>query len=49
MPTYNKKFAMRKSNLFEEHFKHFQIYKSDFLKANLFWVLKSAELDFYET
>lgn len=49
MPKVGKRYDTRKSNLFETHFRHFQIYKSDFLKTNLFWVLKSDEIDFYET
>lgn len=41
MPKFGKKYETRRSNLFETHFRHFQIYKSDFLKTNVFWVLKS--------
>lgn len=47
MPPYENPFAARRSDLFEKYFMHFQIYKSDFLKTNLFWVLKNQELDFY--
>jgi hypothetical protein len=39
----------REPGLFESHFRHFQIFRSDLLKTSLFWVLKCAELDFYET
>lgn len=49
LPKYDGKYTVRRSDLFEKYFMHFQIYKSDFLKTNLFWVLKNQELDFYET
>ena len=47
LPKYDGKYTVRRADWFEKYFMHFQIYKSDFLKTNLFWVLKNQELDFY--
>lgn len=46
---YNSGYYVRKSELFRQHFRHVQILKTEMVRTLTFWVLKSAELDFYET
>lgn len=46
---FGKNRETRTSPIFEEKLKYIQIFKSDLLKSNIFWMLKSEELDFYET
>ena len=40
---------IRKGNLFEKYFQYVQIFKSDLLKSTIFWGLKKAELEFYDS
>lgn len=50
IPKWAKEREFRNNMLgFEETFQHLQIFHSDLLKMNYFWILKSAEVDFYET
>ena len=48
--TYNRTTrTVRKTSLYKQKFLHIQIFRSDLLKSIVFWMLKTKELQFYET
>lgn len=46
---YDYEFIQKKGNIFSDRMRPLQIFKSDLFKMIPFWILKSAEIDFYET
>jgi hypothetical protein len=40
---------LRHGELFQKYFRHVQIFRNDLVRTLTYWVLKSGELDFYET